>query len=192
MGFNAIEGAKIEGARGLHDVDVLVNGEINGISFVWIIECKAWNSNVPKEKVLALQSIVNDVGADRGFLLSEKGFQSGAIRLAEKSNIILSSIADLTAITSTDYVLEKVNWRIQKEKQRLRHLRKLYFDDMYYPPMIAELGELGILESMLADAMKNEYPIRYRNGIDINNAEELIKLSNEILGNVEQWQPTDV
>ena len=34
---------------------------------------------------------MQDIGADRGILLSEKGFQSGAHRLAARSNITLTS-----------------------------------------------------------------------------------------------------
>ena len=44
-----------------------------------------------KEKVLALQAIVADAGAHRGFLLSESGFQSGAITSARTSNITLTT-----------------------------------------------------------------------------------------------------
>ena len=55
----------------------------------WVVEAKSWRSNVPKEKILALRSIVDDTGADRGFLISEKGFQSGAWEAAKKSNVEL-------------------------------------------------------------------------------------------------------
>jgi hypothetical protein len=37
--------------------------------------------------VLALRQIVTDVGADRGILLSEKGFQSGAVEAATLTNV---------------------------------------------------------------------------------------------------------
>jgi hypothetical protein len=45
--------------------------------------------------VAALASVVQDVGADRGILLSETGFQAGAIRLASLSNITLTSLTEL-------------------------------------------------------------------------------------------------
>jgi hypothetical protein len=62
---------EVEGVRGIHVVDVYASGSFNGIAFNWVVECKAWKSNIPKEKVMALAAIVQDVGADRGFLLSE-------------------------------------------------------------------------------------------------------------------------
>ncbi|SRR6266540_3869126 len=51
--YSTIE-AKIDGARGKHWVDVYVQGNLHGIRFKWVVECKAWRTNVPKEKVLAL------------------------------------------------------------------------------------------------------------------------------------------
>jgi hypothetical protein len=42
--------------------------------------------------VMALKEIVGDCGADRGLIVSTRGFQSGAIRAATKSNITLTSI----------------------------------------------------------------------------------------------------
>jgi len=82
LGLTAIVEHEVEGARGHHAVNVYVEGLFHGIPLKWVVECKAWKTNVPKEKVMALSSIVQDVGADRGFLLSETGFQAGAIRAA--------------------------------------------------------------------------------------------------------------
>src|SRR5947208_16818923 len=87
--------AVVEGARGKHEIDVLVKFEQFTFKNVWAIECKLWKSNVPKEKVLALQSIVNDIGADKGFLLSEKGFQAEAIACTKNTNITLTSLGVL-------------------------------------------------------------------------------------------------
>ncbi|MHA1280489.1 MAG: restriction endonuclease [Candidatus Helarchaeota archaeon] len=41
----------------------------HNIEFKWIVECKAWKNNVPKEKAMELISILQDIGADRGFFL---------------------------------------------------------------------------------------------------------------------------
>jgi predicted Mrr-cat superfamily restriction endonuclease len=89
LGLEATVEKELHGARGVHKVDVYVTGDYMGIVFTWIVECKHWRSNIPKEKVAALAGVLQDIGSDRGFLLSEKGFQSGALRMAEKSNITL-------------------------------------------------------------------------------------------------------
>jgi Restriction endonuclease len=81
--------------RGKHLVDVSVVFSKFGLHQHWIIECKFWKHAVPKEKVLVLKSIIEDVGANRGILVSESGHQSGALAAARHTNIMLSSLDEL-------------------------------------------------------------------------------------------------
>jgi predicted Mrr-cat superfamily restriction endonuclease len=97
LGMDASVDEHIIGARGEHDVDVVVRGSRAGIEQTWLVECKLWRRPVNKLHVAALANIVQDVGADRGILLSETGFQSGAKKLASSSNITLTSLTELTA-----------------------------------------------------------------------------------------------
>jgi hypothetical protein len=97
LGCTAEIEKQIVGARGTHDVDVWVTFSVLGVETKWLVECKFWKSAVPKEKVLVLSQIAQDVGADRAFLLSESGFQAGAIRMAEKTNLTLSNLEELRA-----------------------------------------------------------------------------------------------
>jgi hypothetical protein len=95
LGMDANVDERLKGARGQHDVDVVVRATRAGIEQVWVVECKWWRRAVTKVHVAALAQIVQDVGADRGIILSEKGFQAGAISLASSSNITLTSLAEL-------------------------------------------------------------------------------------------------
>lgn len=71
---------------------------------MWIIECKFWKRNraIPKEKVETLLSIVSDVGADRGLLVAEHGFQSGAIASARQTNVTLVTFDELRASSADE------------------------------------------------------------------------------------------
>ena len=95
LGYEATTNVTVEGARGKHDVDVLVSFRAAGQTVTWIIECKQWKRPVPKERVVILDGIAKDIGADRGILVAESGYQAGAIRIAERSNVTLTSLADL-------------------------------------------------------------------------------------------------
>lgn len=98
LGFTAVVDDQIEEPNGtVHNVDVSARKTLAGVSVLWVVECKHWNKRIPKEKVAALIGIVSSVGADRGLLMSEKGFQSGAVRMAGQKNITLSGVADLRA-----------------------------------------------------------------------------------------------
>lgn len=74
-----------------HNIDVYYEFELNGITHKVIFECKNWDNKVTKEKVLALQVILEDIPNSVGVMVSAKGFQSGAKQLAEHYGIELIS-----------------------------------------------------------------------------------------------------
>jgi restriction system protein len=96
LGLNASTDVAVKGVRTSHDVDVLVTSHYVGFDVTWVVECKHWKTPVNKLHVLALREIVSDVGADRGILLSESGFQSGAIEAANLTNIQVTSLSEIT------------------------------------------------------------------------------------------------
>lgn len=104
IGCDVNEDVSVEGARAKHDVDVLVSFDTHGFKVKWVLECKAWNTNIPKEKVMALKSIVEDVGADKGFIISKIGFQAGAIASAQSTNIELITLDELKQVISGSVV----------------------------------------------------------------------------------------
>jgi hypothetical protein len=137
-------------------------GTIVGVRFQWVVECKAWKTNIPKEKVLALLSIVQDVGADKGFLLSETGFQSGAVRAASNTNITLTSIADLEAAARESMVqttAAQLHWRLVRIKQTLWRLHKETGD--YFSEYMRPMGEISLLDLALEDAIHGRFPAVY-------------------------------
>ncbi len=69
---------------------------------VWIVECKQWNTPVRKLHVLGLRQIVSELGVDRGILLCEAGFQSGALEAATLTNVHLTSLATLRGTTTIE------------------------------------------------------------------------------------------
>ena len=147
LGCEAKIEEKIEGARGVHKIDLLVKYRAIGMESVWIVECKNWNSNVSKEKVLALQSIVQDVGADKGILISKQGFQSGAIRCAENSNIILTDFQELQTIIQEE--LASIGWR--QFSDRVKKLKMCIFDQKNGKLNFGLLGFASLLESRLEE-----------------------------------------
>jgi predicted Mrr-cat superfamily restriction endonuclease len=174
LGCSAQIEARVKGTRGTHKVDVLVSFVQFSFENRWIVECKSWNSSIPKEKVLALQSIVQDVGAEKGILLSEAGFQSGAIACANNTNIILSSIADLQEQAKVEINAAVINRRLDEAKSLLTGisgLSKTLKDEKYkdghftthiFPPGGLEIyGRLILLKEALKRALQDQYPIVY-------------------------------
>ena len=67
------------------------------------------------------------MGTDRGLLMSETVFQSGAVQMAKQKNITLSSIADLSELASEELLAARaaaVEKRVLDVTQKLiRDLR---------------------------------------------------------------------
>jgi hypothetical protein len=74
-------------------VDVSVRTAIGDRTHLEIIECRDHRRRVTQEQVAALVTKVQETGADFGTFVSAGGFQSGAIRLAEKRGIRLLKLA---------------------------------------------------------------------------------------------------
>ena len=169
IGFTADVEAQIAGVRGRHKVDVLVSGEIRGVQFRWIVECKHWTTNVPKEKVMALMSIVQDLGADRGFLLSETGFQSGAIRASRDSNVTLSSLEDLKLEAQRTLVPDEAAHLLARRREirnRLWRLHKATGD--YFSHFSPPLATMFLLDLAIDDGIEGKFPNVYATDSDGN------------------------
>ena len=199
----------IRGARGKHDIDVYVTFEIHGIECVWIIECKYWKESIPKEKVLVLQKIVEDVGADRGLLVSEAGFQSGAINSSNNTNITLSSLNELKKISKNELftkLLNNMNDRIivlQDELVSLTRSRKIGNGNwttteiikVNPPEFYSNFTLLSILESVIKDIKRNKsrkrYPVRFSKDreklIFANNLNVFLEKASEEIKIIEKW-----
>ncbi len=206
IGAEAKTNQTVQGVRTKHDIDILVTTKFLGEDLIWIIEAKQWKSNVPKEKVLALRAIIDDVGADRGFIISEIGFQSGAYEAANNTNIKLKTFNELKKTTSElvqeeilkNYnnraaLLSKKYWSHSKQIRQQYNLRPELGDLSLY---FSGAALLSIVFGAIDCAEKNIYPLnvnthyekkagndtvenfqQLRNWLDLN----LNLLDNEIL-----------
>ena len=95
LGLAASTDCRVQGVRTSHNVDVCVCSNHVGFDVTWLVECKYWKDAVTKLHVIALRQIVSDCGADRGILLSESGFQRGAIEAASLTNVQVTSLEGL-------------------------------------------------------------------------------------------------
>ena len=166
LGLDAQTDVRIAGVRTHHDVDVVVRLHQVGFDVLWLVECKHWQTPVSKLHVLALREIVTDAGADRGILLSEAGFQSGAIEAATLTNVRPTSLATLQDTASADVFamrLRDLHDRTQACKQQYWDIPK---DDRIQRGLRPEVGTVGYsgaqvvqyAEELVAKALRGSYP----------------------------------
>lgn len=88
-GLQAERGKSITTARGSVNVDVFASDDVVVPPALTIFECKYWKDPVPQTVIHAFRTVVIDSGANAGFIVSRRGFQSGAEAAANFSNIRL-------------------------------------------------------------------------------------------------------
>lgn len=89
IGCKCVLGKKLKTARGSVNVDIFVEDQITNPPSTYLCECKYWKRKIPKSVVDAFRTQVSDFGANRGYLISNAGFQKGAVESSEHSNIVL-------------------------------------------------------------------------------------------------------
>ena len=124
IGLDASTDVTVNGVGTKHDIDVLVTMDVAGFEVRWIIECKHWKTAVSKLHVMALREIVADLGADRGIILCEAGFQSGAVEAANLTNVLVTSLAALS-VSSKEAIYAA---RLRELYDRTEACRLRYWD----------------------------------------------------------------
>ncbi|MER9240671.1 restriction endonuclease [Mesorhizobium sp. M0633] len=168
LGLAASTDVTMKGVRTEHDVDVLVEIDMAGFTVRWIVECKHWKHPVNKLHVLALREIVSDLGADRGIILCEVGFQSGAVEAASLTNVQVSSLCELStssrdAIASFQLrelfdragVCRERYWQIPKARRIEKGLRPDLGDAHLYSGIFV----VEVVERYLSLAFRGAFPI---------------------------------
>ena len=92
--FKIAHDQKVETDDGTYQIDVLAEYTALGVKNTVIIECKKQSRSVEREIVAALDRKLQSIGAQKGILISTAGFQSGAVKFAEKHGIALWQVCN--------------------------------------------------------------------------------------------------
>lgn len=166
MGLDAATNVTVQGVRTTHEVDVVVKSRHAGFEVQWLVECKHWKAPVSKLHVLGLREIVADTGSDRGILLCEAGFQSGAIEAATLTNVQVTSLENVRATAGREISAMRLRelfermlacreryWNIPKQKRIDTGLRQDVGEDGYSGAQVLET-----CEDFLNGAFRGVYP----------------------------------
>jgi restriction system protein len=87
IGLTAESGKKVETPRGRVELDVYAVDVDSVDKISYAIECKNWSSGVPQSVVHSFTTVMHEVGANIGYIVSREGLQSGAIGYIRNTNI---------------------------------------------------------------------------------------------------------
>jgi hypothetical protein len=99
-----IRDLKIKGVRSgvTRQIDVWVTGEVAGHEIKLAIECKLYKTKLDIKSVDGFIGFLEDVGADKGVLITTTGFTTGAQRRARAAGIKLN-VMTLESAMETDW-----------------------------------------------------------------------------------------
>lgn len=168
LGLDAATDVRLDGVRTNHDIDVVVKMHHVGFDVTWLVECKHWRTPVSKLHVLALRGIVSELGADRGILLCEAGFQSGAVEAATLTNVQVTSLEQLRNSAAN----EVIAMRLRELFDRVEVCKSRYWDIPKYQRIEHGLREdvgswqlgysgarsMEVCQELLTKAFRGVYP----------------------------------
>jgi len=92
----------LQGTDGDYEIDVVVKfTAFGGVDYLTCVECKYCKRPIEREKVQALFTKMQAVGAQKAILFSVSGFQSGATDFAETHGIALIEVIDGRCVYNT-------------------------------------------------------------------------------------------
>lgn len=113
-GFSVEVEKKVKTVRGEVELDVYAQEEVKGRKYSIVCECKHWKARIPQNVVHGFRTVVADMGANVGYVVSLAGFQEGAFEASELTN------------------LELLTW------QQLQSKFELSWYESYFSPQITE------------------------------------------------------
>lgn len=189
LGFSSETNKRIQGVRTNHNIDVYVQTKFMGQDLKWIIEAKKWQSKINQLQVLALRTIVDDIGADKGFIISEYGFQKGAMEASRNTNIHLLTFNELKVQTH-EFIekdifkhfldrLELIDRRYKSHNKFVREKYDLKLDhgDRHYSVFFV----VTKAEEAINLALKKEYPIDLSTGLGLQYGNNIAENSQQLI-----------
>lgn len=88
-GFTVEIEKTIQSARGMVELDVYAEEIVSGRKYVIVCECKHWKNRIPQTVIHSFRTVVSEIGANVGYIISPKGFQRGALKSSDLTNLKL-------------------------------------------------------------------------------------------------------
>lgn len=113
-GYDVETPKKVKSARGNVEIDVYAKDS----DILIVCECKYWGSRVPQNIIFSFRTVIEDIGANKGIIIAKKGFQSGAYKSTQNTNIELETWEEFLQQYKDKYLKSQIR-KILRIKSRL-------------------------------------------------------------------------
>lgn len=183
----------LNGVDGERQIDVLVTSQSVGIEFKTIIECRDYNKKLSISNIDGFHSKLLDVNANKGILISRKGFSSKSISKAKRLGITLctadeteednwESIIDLPILFEEIHLVD-LELKVTLDVNRTIHVHR---------DSILEINGQDMVELIRRKWSNDEFQIDYENNEQILTFPELSKPYTIKTKEVEKFELMDL
>lgn len=94
--YTTVEGPKVflDGKDGKREFDVVIRAVVADLNILTVVECRDWNKKIDMTHLDGFVSKMADVNANKGVIVSRKGFSKNAIKKAKRLGIVLCIAKD--------------------------------------------------------------------------------------------------
>ena len=157
-------------------------------SILTVFECKNYETKIPVEKIRVFQTVLNEIGAHKGIIVSKLGFQKGVKDTAKVANIglcVVNKNEELNWINTRldrkhqQYDTTKVNSFLQRDIKTdfFSYNNKKIYEN--FPDLLINIGVIDRFENK-QEFIKIPYKSEYQIQEEINKVAEHIYLNDKL------------
>jgi len=150
-GFDAEVEKTVDTARGAVELDVYAEEIVKGRNYTIACECKHWKNRVPQTVIHSFRTVVSDIGANVGYIISLNGFQSGSFTASELTNLELVTWHEFQAAFEETWFENHFSLQVDEHLDPL-----MTFAEPFLPSWFGDLPEPDKEEYM---ALKRQYDL---------------------------------
>lgn len=135
-GFSVEVEKKIKSPRGAVELDVYAEETIRGRRYALACECKHWKNRIPQTVIHSFRTVVQEIGANVGYIVSLEGFQSGAIAASELTNLQLVTWQEFQSLFEESWYEEFFTHEIDRKLDRL-----MTYTEPFLPPWFEKMSD---------------------------------------------------
>ncbi|WGI27302.1 restriction endonuclease [Halomonas alkaliantarctica] len=121
--------------RGKKEVDVFIKDPLASHNQIYLVECKHWDNRVHQDVVHGFKTVMEGAGASTGYIVSKKGFQSGAYEAVRYTNIQLLTFEELQHLYGEEWFRKK-NAKLEALRKQLGEIYGCHFEQGSHLPIM--------------------------------------------------------
>ncbi len=119
VGFESSSNKILKTPRGQIEIDVYAVDPFSIDRIIYVIECKNWETKIPQTVIHSFATVMQETGANVGYIISKSGFQKGANEFITNTSIVNLTFCDFQKKYLKKWAGNFFNFEIDKASDSL-------------------------------------------------------------------------